>query len=342
MRKNYNTNLKTLLLLVSAFCFISTSRAQDNCKDALYESNKLFESGKIQDCITRLRPCVNSIQDKDQKKNAYHLLAQAYQNSDQMDSAKYFVEKLLLANPNYQQFPNIDPLDFNRLVNQYSVETRLYLGLKVGISKAGVELKKSYSVYESPQTYNSVTGYILGLHADYRLNPNLSVLVEVANLGTGINHVIDNAGGWKQNYEERLNYLSLNLGLVKYLPISNKLKAHIGLGIGINNLTSSNVFLETTQEESKLQITRDPIEERNRMQTSFNANAGVSYTLPKGIISLDVSYMNFLTNTVNAEKRTDDMDYIFNQQYINDDVRLRMMGICLTYKIPVLWKVKIK
>ena len=125
------------------------------------------------------------------------------------------------------------------------------------------------------------------------------------------------------------------------MPISNKLKANIGLGLGLNYLTSSNVFLETSQQESKIQITRDPIAERNRMQTSLNANVGVSYTLPRGIISLDVSYMNFLTNTVVAEKRTEDMDYIFNHQYINDDVRLRMMGICLTYKVPVLWKVKL-
>jgi hypothetical protein len=41
----------------------------------------------------------------------------------------------------------------------------------------------------------------------------------------GINHVVDNAGGWKQNYNEQQNYILTNISGQKHYPVKYNLRS---------------------------------------------------------------------------------------------------------------------
>lgn len=318
--------------------------SQDMCKDALYEANKLFESGNIKECVERLEPCLKHKKGKEETIETYHLLAQAYQNLNDNTNAQKYIRKMLVLKPDYQQFPNIDPLDFSRLVNQYSVSPKLYWGFKAGINRNSVDLKKSYSAYSSTQSYNPLTGFQLGATGDYRFSKGLSLNLDLQYSGLGINHIVDNAGGWKQEYTEQQNYFMTNLLISKYFKPLKGIQFYAGAGISAAYLLNTNVFLESTNLEtgSTQQATQDPIDYRNRLQTAGNVHLGLAYPFFQGIIGIETNYLHFFGVTVNEDKRMDDLNFIFNNQYVNDDISLRLMTINLTYKLPVVWRIELK
>ena len=333
-------HILTVLFLVSSYLGFT----QSTCKDALYEANKLFESGNIKECVDRLEPCLQHKQSKEEKIESYHLLAQAYQNLNDLTNAQKYVRKMLLLNPEYQKFPNIDPLDFSRLINQYTISPKLYLGLKAGINRNSVALKKSYSAYSSTQSYNPLTGFQIGATGDYRFSKGMSLNLDLQYAGLGINHIVDNAGGWKQEYSEQQNYFVTNLLLSKYLRPMNGLQLYGGVGLSAAYLLNTNVFLESTNLEtgSTQQATQDPLAYRNKLQTAGNAHIGLAYPFFQGVIGLEANYFHFFGNTVNENKRMDDLNFIFNNQYVNDDVSLRLMSINLTFKLPMVWRIELK
>ena len=338
MRRSIRFITAALICLTGTF-----TMGQNNCENSLYEGNKLFEAGKFQECVDLLEPCLQSKKGKEEMIESYHLLAQAYQNIGNLEKANLYVKKMLSLNHDYQKYPNIDPKDFNRLVNQYSVSPKFYLGLKFGFNRNSVALKKSFSTYASSQSYLPKTGYQLGLTGDYRLKPLFSINADLMASGVSINHIVDNAGGWKQNYTEQQNYFSLLLNGQKHFKVGSKFSVYAGLGIGFNYLYSTNVFFEATNNETKTlqQSTQNPIDARNRFQTCANGLLGTTIPLPQGSLSIEANFGYYFGTTVNPDKRMSDSDFIFNNQYINDDVSLRMMMVNVCYKIPVVWDIRL-
>lgn len=337
------TTLKPIITL--AFVLSSTLIiAQTDCNNSLYESNKLFEAGQLNECVNLLEPCTKEKKDKEELLESYHLLAQAYQNLGNMDKANFYVKKMLSVKHDYQKYPNIDPMDFSKIVNQYNVSPKFYFGLKFGFNRNSVALKKSYSAYSSTQSYNPSTGFQVGFTGDYRIKPTISINADLFFTGLKINHIIDSAGGWKQNYNEQQNYLMLNLSGQKYFTITKKLQVHAGIGFGFAYLNSANVFLESTNNETKSlqQATQNPIDSRNKFQTSANGIVGLSTPLSQGMLSLETNFSYFFGTTVNPDKRMDDLNFIFNNQYVNDDISLRLMMVNLSYKFPLIWGINLK
>ncbi len=334
--------IQIVLILVSLLTY--SGYAQDKCKNALYDANKLFESGNIKESIELLEPCLLNKKGKEEKIESYHLLAQAYQNLNDLTNAQKYVRKMLLLKPDYQKFPNIDPLDFSRLVNQYTVSPKFYLGIKAGVNRNSVDLKKSYAAYSSSQSYNPLTGFQIGATGDYRFSKGLSLNLDLLYSGLGINHIVDNAGGWKQEYTEQQNYFITNLLVSKYFKSKKGLQIYTGAGLSMAYLINSNVFLESTNLEtgSIQQSTQDPLAYRNRLQTAGNVHLGLAYPLFQGIIGLETNVFYFFGETVNPDKRMDDLNFIFNNQYVNDDVSLRLMTINITYKVPLVYRIELK
>jgi hypothetical protein len=332
------------IIAISLFSISSVAWAQNDCTNSLYEGNKLFESGKLQDCINTLEACLAKKNDREELIESYHLLAQSYQNLGNTEKAFVYIKKMLMLKHDYQLYPNIDPVDFSALVNKFTVSPKLYLGLKFGFNRNSVALKQSFSAYASTQRYLPKTGFQFGLTADYRIKPTISVNGDMFFAGVGINHIIDNAGGWKQNYNEQQNYFLLNLSGQKHFKVTKNLGAYVGLGFGVGYMASSNVFFESTHLETKLtqQSTQNPIQTRNRLQTNINGVAGASLGVAQGLLSLESNVCYFLGKTVNPDKRMDDLNFIMNNQYVNDDIHLRTIMVNVSYKLPLIWKIQLK
>ena len=157
-----------------------------------------------------------------------------------------------------------------------------------------------------------------------------------------INHIIDDAGGWTQDYEEQQNYIGLNLAAVKRMRLLKALDWYAGIGVALNYLTQSHVSIEATNIDTKTiqQATQNAKTSRNMIQPALLLVSGITMPLGKGDLGIDLGYQNFLKNTVDKEKRLVDLNFVFNNQYLNDDIKLRSFMFNISYKFTVLWKIQ--
>lgn len=327
--------------LIAFLCFFTLpSHAQNSCTNALYEANKLYEAGQLNECVQRLQACTASM-NLEEKIESYHLLGLAYLDLNNLEMAKNYVKKLLKAQPDYKNFPNIDPLPFKKLLDEVEVKPSVNIGGNAGANLAWTKLNQSYSTYRARQEYKPVSGYQYGLNASYHIKNNWNVGAQINYSGLGINHVIDSAGGWRLRYSEEQKYIQFK-AFAQFNHIVYKRVGMFGtVGFGAGYLTKSNVFFESTNltSGSKQQVTQNALAYRNRMQYSVLGAIGISAALAKGVISIETGLESYFKNTVNAEQRMADLKFNFNTQYVNDDIALRVAFINVRYTMPIIWKI---
>lgn len=325
-----------MMILTSSKVF-----GQTDCANVLYDANKLYQKGQFSACISSLQNCKDQLKKKSEKFEASHLLALSYLALSQTEQAKLNIVELLRNNPEYQKFPNVDPLEFSRLLNSYRVEPRWYFGLNSGINRSSVVLDKSYSTYSSTQRYLPSTGYQLGISSDYRILRKLSLNADWMFSGLDIIHEIDNAGGWKQRYKENQQYTGVMAGLNYHLMKDLKFGGHLGGGFMMNYLYETTVFLESERIETKarLQSTQNPISMRNKWQPGVFVETGIEFWVLKGFLTLDCQYQHAFRNTVNPEERMKDMEFIYINHYVNDDVSIRQLNLLVGFKFPLTWRI---
>ncbi len=159
-----------------------------------------------------------------------------------------------------------------------------------------------------------------------------------------INHIIDSAGGWKQDYEEQQNYFCLNLSAVKKMKMYRNLLCYAGIGTSLNYLTLATVSIEATHNDTKIiqQSSQNATTLRNRFQPTVLLAGGITTPVAKGNLGIDLGYSFFIKNTVNKMERFTDSNFIFNNQYLNDDIKIRSLMLNISYKFPMMWRIQKK
>jgi hypothetical protein len=329
--------MKKHLLFIVLFVFSLSSFGQNNCKDALYNANTLFETGKIQACIDKLEPCVASIKPKESKFEGYKLLAIAYQELGNTEKMDKYIGLMLQSKPYYNLYPNGDPASFSKAINNFIVTPNFYFGIKAGISINDVKLIESFSALQAVQAYNPQLGYQFGAELNKNLLRNIEIGAAITYGGTRINHEITSFQNWDKVYMEKLNFLSLGLNGKKFIPVSDKLKLFGGLNVSLSNLTQSKVTVLTTNYISGNYAieSKEALTEKNKIQPNFGFNAGLSYELSRGRVMFDFGYQLFSNTTFNEAKRLEDIDFIFDTQYINDDIKMKFFTFNISYSIPL-------
>ena len=116
--------------LVCSLCLqplASTALARPDgpCSEKIQEARQKFDAAAFADVISLLEPCLQgdaSSLNKDEKAQAYELLAKTYSAQSLIDQATTSIKKLLEIAPNFQPNPDRDPPPFVDQVNQVKKE----------------------------------------------------------------------------------------------------------------------------------------------------------------------------------------------------------------------------
>lgn len=335
--------LKSIFLWM---CIMSTVTvvAQKRCKDVLNRADKMFQQGQIQQAIKTCEPCLNQLRTDEEKFEAYRLLGISYQFMNNKRKSEYYVEKMVRMKPDYYRYPNIDPVEFTKLINRYHLVERAFGGIKTGMNYATPTILKNYSPFNLPSKYYLTTGYQFGLFGEYLLKKNISIGTDLLFNGVYIDQDFENVGGSYQSYKESQQYLLLlpNITFTVHLP--NNIKAYSGAGLGMNFMLNAMVNIETKNEITGVSTvnSKDAIDERNRAQFCSSIKIGFGIPVGKGMVAVDMSYMVFFRNLMDETKRYSDLSFIFNNQYINDDIKLTMFMFNLSYQMPIYSVIEIR
>lgn len=333
---------KRIIIGLFAFSIFGFAQAQEDCKNSLYEANVLYKTGKIKESIDRLVPCLTTKMPGEERFESYRFLAIAYQNLNDMDQSKTYIEKMLREKPDYQNLPNNDPSDFTRLVDQFKISPLIEFSLGAGGTFNSPKLNQSYTMFNVPQAYQVASGFNIALSANYRISNSLQLRAALGFNGTSILHDIVSEDGWAKNYSENLRMMGLTLSPRYFIPLGKKINAFAGVNAGMSYITNSRIIVKTdnVKENSTEYNTRDGLADKNKMQPSVGILGGLYFPLQRGALELEFSYDWYLSSVTNPDQRFADTDFIFLAQYTADDIKMRIFNIHLNYTLPSIYRIK--
>lgn len=340
-----HTNFTVLLVLI---LFISKGYAQStesmNCINNLASASTLYEKAQFSEAVALLEPCLKSGQLKKNEADAFRILGLCYQQMNNEVKTNEAISKLLKANTKYQLFPYNDPKDFTKVVNAFTVESKLILGVKAGFNFSLPNITKAYSIKPAKLEIQSERGQFLGLSGDYFLKGKASGINFWAISGTlTFSENVTFNDVEEINYKEELKFADIGFEF-KVFPLKKaRIQTYLGLGANvllqrsaISNIIYTNSYLNTKTESS-----RDMKEERAVNSAIFNgiADVGINTKAGKGIIGFGLQYAYALNLSNNPDKRYDNIEYTLANQWVDSDVKLNYLNVYASYSFPLLWRV---
>jgi len=341
MMKKFN------IIIVLAFLLLASkfSNGQSNCANTLYEANKSYEAGDFAKSVSQLLPCLKSGFHKDQRVEGYRLLALDYIYLNQPQQADTAVKNLLNNDNNYKLFPLYlnDPASLTKIIDTYDVTPLFNLTVPlIGINFANVNLTSNKAVTNSAASYQPLIGVQFGVEGDYTIWRDLHVTAGVMWMSCRYEHDFDSVAGWKQQYTENLNYVHVPVSARYYfLKTDAPLRPYIEAGASFDFLASASADIVNTDNTTgnTNSTSLNPISRRNNENTSILYGVGFNYRAAIGWFTFNARYLLGLSPIVNAANRYNDVDFIFNYQYVDDDFKLNNWQFTVGYTFPILFKV---
>lgn len=337
--------LKNSILLIF---LVSNGYAQTpnntECINNLSAANTLYEKAEFTAAIALLEPCVESGKLKKNEADAFRILALCYHQLNNESKTNNAIANLLKANTKYQQFPFNDPKDFTKIVNTFSVETKLNLGVKAGFNYSHPALTNGYSVKPSTIEIQSERGQFMGLSCDYFLKRKTFGINAWANSSSmAFTQNVQFNDVERINFKEELKYADFGLEIKYFILKSKKIVPYIGLGANLLLLRNaiSNIVYTNDYSNIKNEISRDMKTEGSLNSKIYNGivDVGMNTNAGKGIFGLGLQYTHAFTLSNNPSKRYDNLDYILMNQWVDSDIKINYFNIYASYSFPLLWRI---
>jgi hypothetical protein len=254
------------------------------------------------------------------------------------------IAHLLKADNNYQQFPFNDPKEFTKIVNSFTVQPKLTLGIKTGFNFSFPNITQAYSIKPATLETQSERGQFLGITGDYFFKQKtfgINAWTAASTLLFTENVIFNDIE--KINFKEELKYVDIGLEF-KYFPMKKaRIQPYLGLGVNMLILRSatSNVVYTDSYLGTKNESSRDMEAEGFVSSIVYNgiADFGINAKAGKGIVGLGLQYAYAFSLSNNPEARYDNIEYTLSNQWVDSDVKLNYLNVYVSYSFPLLWRV---
>ncbi|MBI1221691.1 MAG: hypothetical protein GC180_03720 [Bacteroidetes bacterium] len=326
---------KIIALLLLSLPFLASG--QNECANSLDQAGKLYHSGKLNDAIRVLEPCYEKIDGKREKFEALRLLSlMNYELDNRQDAEKYAI-LMFRIRPYYFNYPNNDPAAFHKFISEFKIRPRIQVGLTTGVLLNQPILLQNYMATKGTNTYKSSAGILLAGNFIYSMD-KLSFSGNVGILGTSLAQIIKEESGTRKNYKESLRMLQFSVGAKWKLPSFLGQDFHIGTQAGISQIISAQATLETRNSNltTVVQDSKNALNEKNKTQFFLEPNFYWNHMLKnRHIMRVGVSYQYYFQNLVNPASRLINQQFVFANEYMNDDVRLGIWKLSFSYIVPL-------
>lgn len=338
-----NIWIKTNLILILSFSFGLSVNAQTKDDALLSRAASSYNNG----AFLKVIDLTNEISDS--ASNAvlfqkYRLKALSELAFAQNNAAIESVEHMLELNPTYKFNPITDPDELNVLLRKLRVIPKLNLGLSLSIGSNTTYAKatKAYTVARNSKSYSSQNTMIFSIDGGYNFSNRSGIGISIINAVKeySIEYKVQD---FRINLTERLNYIDFPISYKLKLIEANRISlyAHLGGFIGYLYQTDNGINSLNYTDNSSKEIRSFSADKR---KVSWNAGGlvGVSlqYNMRKGSVVLNCSYLNGLTNTVNAKNRYTNPQLLHDYYYLDDDIQLNNLSFGLGYIININYQIE--
>lgn len=356
--------MRSLLIgCVFSVCTILANGQDTGCIQTLADANEEFNAGRFFGIPSLLKNCLDNGFTKEQKVQAYHLLAQAYLILDDPIAAEDSYLKLLQADPEYVANTTNDPIDIVYLSKKFTATPIFTPNYRFGTNVSAPRLIHANGTegYATSRSNGLRPNLHFGAGMDWNYNDNLSIGAEATlsfkSFKTTINGIsIDDT----QEAIERYAWIDVPL-FIKYRDNIGNIRPFGYAGYSLNLLLSASAELRTDNRSpiisagERQQGSQVPTEgpdvnigyKRNFLNHSMVFGGGIYYKVGQDFIIVDVRYVAGLSNVTKESELYYDKDGNFAQEiaryrWTGDLFRLDNISLSFGYVKPLYNPRKIK
>jgi hypothetical protein len=315
---------------------VNTNAQTNDCDESLVEAYRDYEAGNFEICIERIAPCKNNFS-KETTFEAFRLLALCNLQLTQETELHNNIIGLLKSKPEYKNFPLFDPLEFKRTLDKYEVWPRMEVGVKAGFNVNSIRTIQNHSVTGTPAYYSPTLGFQSGIKAEYFIKQNLAINAEVLYEGISYRRTSDDVQQWKQEFTEKLKYVSIPIMVNYYFYETGIWKVSGSVGLQVQSLrnTNSSILLTKIENGREVQRTASQLDQRNKLNFALLAGATVKRKTGGGSIIADLRFGYGLSNVVNPDTRYQNLPFIMDNQYVDSDIAFMPLYISFGYQLAL-------
>lgn len=347
------------ITFISLFILVGYSllNAQSDCSQALIQAERAYYTGRFSEVQTILAGCLNygATPDtarfpltvhgfvKDQKTEAYKLIALSQIFSRNFTKADSALLLMLKSNPQYE-FAAQDPPELRKRIERFNVHPLFEVSANVGLLQPFFKVNHIYNARALPATviYHGNTGAHFGLNGAYYLNKNISLRAgyewqrysfEIENrdsLGTGLFTEKQTRSQYQLSLGYSFNFLKFNFQLYG--------------GMVYSSLQKSNGYLLLDRLNATDAVAYDYSNLSQRSANEIRPIVELKLNLPqknKWLISLSLRYEHGIKNMTNAANRYQDLYKAATLEWVEDDFRGR--NLIFQFSVAKLfYRIKLK
>lgn len=329
--------ISVLLTILSLY-----ASAQDsNCAIKLDEAENLYEMGKLDSIPSMLRACINQGFSNEELSRAYKLLIRTYLFEDYQEMAELTMLKFLKRFPEYEIKAN-DPIEFTYLYKSYKTIPIFSVGVLFGLNYSFVRVIEPYSLSSGEEYQGEYSVSAMGFHVGIQLKRYITDEIEINVDGLYSNNRFDyqvTQLDSKLDYSETQSHFSFPISGTYDFKFK-KVRPFVRAGFSIDYMQTASASIERSfiGDNAADALTGpdiDIIDDRNHLNFSLLAGAGIKYDLKKnGYLMFDVRYYFGLTNNVNGNNRYVNDQKVWYYNYVDDDFSLNKIAFSFGYVFP--------
>lgn len=343
-----------------SFCLIGfltglTTFAQIDCEANLELAKTRFEEGNIEGIDSLLKPCIHSGFTPELKSEAYKILTLKHIFEDERDSAEVYMQSFLTLDPEYV-ISSTDDQEFIDLYDEFRTTPIFSIGVIAGGNWSSPQVLNQYGVHtldESNSYYSSGgVSFLGGLTFSTILKKNLSFGFDVLykrsiyEYSESFFDEVTRSGSTIQfvdlKMQETQDWVMLPVRFDLDFLHGQRVSPFIGVGASIGYMVKMETSFTRDYNDESLnknaeveKISDDLLGHRNRLQGWGLGELGVNFKVPQGNVAVGVRYNMAMFNQMKANTRYDDLEFVYELYFVEDDLRINSLEVFLSYTYKV-------
>jgi hypothetical protein len=297
---------RVLVCVLALFIGVRTYAQISSCAQTLRLARSTYEQGRLHELPALLESCLKNTGaggfTKEQKVQAYTLLAMAYVYLEEPEKADEAMLNLLRTDPYFKPNPDVDPAEFIGLYNTFRTRPVYRLGVKFGINGTQPNVSSYNPISDGTAKYAYKIGIGGGIAAEVPIDDKWTVAGELLFLQKTFTNssstILKDTAISSSVGTEKQNWISLPI-LVQYqLLDKKKIQPFVMGGISTDWLLSSTI--EASQKRYGNQSSIDlktftVTNQRQKLNVSAVLGAGIKTRIAGGYLLVEARYSYGIT-----------------------------------------------
>lgn len=334
-------------LLFFGFCIVLAAPSfGQTCAQTLRLARATYEQGRLHEIEKQLENCLKEVggfskEEKQLRVDALKILCLSYIYLEEPQKADDAMLRLKKADPYYRPNPEVDPAEFVALYKSFREEPIYRIGARLGVNFSRPNVTELISPIElsSDSEYKQQVGIQFGaafglpltlfkqqrwtLHGELLYQQNKFEIDMKENRGSDQQPLINSFTGI-----ETQTRISLPVTL-EYEIAEKKYNPYVALGVSTDYLLNSEITGDRTRENQAgvSEKTEDLKPQREKINISALAAAGVKLPIGPGFLVFEVRYAYGLTNVSSPETAYANQSLALDYGYADSVFKLSSLSI---------------